>query len=651
MLIPAYSGFRRVVHDPRLATALLAVVLVGCSRAPAPVTVTVPVAAGVTRPAGLPPVPVVRNKPLDVRVQYPDDNQILTSRDSNFVLGRIGSGDARLTINGTAVTVAPNGAFIAWLPNPVAPRYELVATRGADTVRRTVRVRYPTRRPLAGSGRLQVDSGSVSPARGTWWPANELLRVSVRAPGNAAVMLQTGSVASPTTTTLRPLAQLQASARLAVSGAATPLAAVPSVSAEDAAATFATDIAASLLADSAALARLVVIRDADTVRLAVPVVRALPTLTRTLGMLRSRSTVGSDTDKVIHAATIIDGTYKWMLLPGTTLDVTGRQNGFTRVQLDNALQVWVNDSDVQLLPEGSPLPRRVTGGFRVQPAADWADVVIGVGERPAHLVESEGRTITLTLYGTQGNASISPILGGDSLIRRINWEQVGSDRLKVTMTLSQPMFGWLSMWDESRRAFVLRVRRAPRIDPRKPLEGLVIAVDPGHPPAGATGPTGLYEGDAVLPVGQMVADMLRARGAMPVLTRTSLAAVDLNIRGVMARQANAHAFLSIHLNALPDGVNPFLANGTSTLFFHQPSEPLARAVQRAMMARFGLRDLGVHYQNLAVARPSWYPSMLAEGLFLMMPEQEAAMRQPAFQRVYAEAIVAGVEEYFRDLWK
>ncbi|HSC97658.1 MAG TPA: N-acetylmuramoyl-L-alanine amidase, partial [Casimicrobiaceae bacterium] len=174
---------------------------------------------------------------------------------------------------------------------------------------------------------------------------------------------------------------------------------------------------------------------------------------------------------------------------------------------------------------------------------------------------------------------------------------------------------------------------------------------PGHPPAGATGPTGLYEGDAVLPVGKLLADLLRAKGAAPVLTRETLGPVGLTERAVASRRVNAHAFVSIHLNALPDGVNPFTANGTSTLFFHQSSEALARPVQAALMARFGLRDLGVHYQNLAVARPTWYPSVLTEGLFVMMPEQEAAMRDPGFQKKYAEAIVEGLEIYFRSLAK
>jgi N-acetylmuramoyl-L-alanine amidase len=311
--------------------------------------------------------------------------------------------------------------------------------------------------------------------------------------------------------------------------------------------------------------------------------------------------------------------------------------------------VWVANDEIMPLAAGTAMPRRVTGGLRVTPAAEWVDVVIGMGERPAHLVEAEGRTLTLTLYGVQANPEISPILGNDTLVRRIAWEQVTSDRVRVTFTLSQPAYGWLALWDDTRRAFVLRVRRRPVIDSARPLTGLTIAVDPGHPPAGATGPTGLYEGDAVLPVGLQLVELLTARGATAFSTRSTLDPLGLTERAVASRRANAHAFVSVHLNALPDGVNPFTNNGTSTLFFHNASEPLARVMQTALMQRFGLRDLGVHYQNLAVARPTWYPSVLTEGLFLMLPEQEAAMRDPAFQRGYAEALLAGLERYFREL--
>jgi N-acetylmuramoyl-L-alanine amidase len=154
---------------------------------------------------------------------------------------------------------------------------------------------------------------------------------------------------------------------------------------------------------------------------------------------------------------------------------------------------------------------------------------------------------------------------------------------------------------------------------------------------------------AVLPVAERLRDLLQQRGATVVMTRTSADPVSLGARPAAARRAGAHAFVSVHLNALPDGVNPFTANGTSTLFFHQHSEPLARAVQAELVRRLGQRDLGIHYQNLAVARPPWVPSVLAEGLFLMLPEQEAALRSAEGRERYARALADGVEAYFRGL--
>jgi N-acetylmuramoyl-L-alanine amidase len=582
-------------------------------------------------------------------VRYPNDNQVITSRDSNFVLGAVGSGDATLRINGQTVAVAPNGAFLAWLPNPpaTAARYDIEVLRGADTVRRTLRVRYPVRTALPASGALRVDSASLQPGRDTWARADELIRVSLRAPANAEVRVE-GAGKIRRLVTANSGSGNGGSLGSGSPGNGSPGNGSPGQG-EDAGVSWSTEVPAAWLCDSAAPARVVIARGSDSVTLRVPTVRVLNRDARVLAQLRSNISVGSDTDRVIAARTNAGGTYKWLLLPGTVLEVTGRQGRNMRVALDDALDVWVDQADLTLLPEGTARPRRVSGGFRVSPAREWVDMVIATGDRPAHHVEAGGREITLTLYGVQANPDISPIFGTDSLIKRISWEQVTSDRVRITLTLSQPAFGWLSMWDDARRAFVLRVRRLPVINAAQPLKGLIIAVDPGHPPAGATGPTGLYEGDAVFPVGMQLVELLKARGATAFSTRASLDPLGLTDRGVIARRANAHAFLSIHLNALPDGVNPFTANGTSTLFFHNASEPLARHVQDALMARFGLRDLGIHYQNLAVARPTWYPSILAEGLFLMLPEQEAAMRDPAFQRKYAEALAFGVEQYFRDL--
>ena len=83
------------------------------------------------------------------------------------------------------------------------------------------------------------------------------------------------------------------------------------------------------------------------------------------------------------------------------------------------------------------------------------------------------------------------------------------------------------------------------------------------------------------------------------------------------------------------------------LYFHPQAEPLAREIQRSLVRRFGTRDLGVHYQNIALGRQTWMPSVLTEGLFVIMPEQEAAMRSAEGRELYARGIVEGLERFFR----
>ncbi|HEY2849020.1 MAG TPA: N-acetylmuramoyl-L-alanine amidase, partial [Gemmatimonadaceae bacterium] len=250
--------------------------------------------------------------------------------------------------------------------------------------------------------------------------------------------------------------------------------------------------------------------------------------------------------------------------------------------------------------------------------------------------------------GTVSNVDIVNFASEDSVVRDVTWDQDTSDRIRFTVRLSRPAFGWLAMWD--RGTFVLRVRRTPGVDARRPLAGRVIAVDAGHPPIGTTGPTGLYEGDAVLAVAQHLRTILESRGATVVMTRTTPDPVALGDRPITARRADAEAFVSIHLNAYPDGVNPLRArNGTNTYFFFDHAEPLARAVQRGLVHQIGLPDMGINYDNLAVARQSWMPAILCEGAFLIIPEQEAALRDEGFQTRYATGIADGLEEYFRSL--
>ena len=545
---------------PRTALALPLVAALACGgTTPAPTTVPTPSPSPApARPTSAPPLPDVPmvDGPLAVRIQYPSPNQQLTSRDSNFIFGSIGSGRASLTVNGVPARVYNNGAFMVFLANPpaAAPRYLLVASRGADTARATLGIRI--------------------------------------APPSTATPIQEVSVVKPEN---QPTSRADTIAALA--------------------------------------ARI------DSLR--THVTRNDPIGLVTIGR------AGADTDYTIIGRPTPGGTYKWFFTPGTVVPLVSRTAGFARVRLDSGLDVYVDTADVRDLPAGTPAPRHTTSNMKVRGSAQGEDVVIPIGPRVPYFVEEGERSIAITLYGVRGNTDIVNYASTDSLVRTVEWTQVADDRARVTVNLRSAPYGYLVLWENN--AIVLKLRGRPAINASRPLAGITIAVDPGHPPIGATGPTGLYEGNAVLLVGVRLKRLLEERGATVVMTRTTESAVPLGERPIIARRANVHAFVSVHLNALPDGINPFTYNGTGTYFFRTHSEPLAREVQRGMVSQMGLTDLGVNYDNLAVVRGTWYPAVLCEGAFVIMPDQEAALRTPEFQERYARGIADGVENYFRAL--
>jgi N-acetylmuramoyl-L-alanine amidase len=406
----------------------------------------------------------------------------------------------------------------------------------------------------------------------------------------------------------------------------------------------------------------------DTARLTHPVrvagmpplvpdtVRPLPLIvvdtTPAWVILGDSASVQNDTDRVIIGRPGPNTVYRWFLLPGTRVQLTARYPGFARVRLDSALQIWVEAIDAKTFATDTIAPRRIAGNARVRATDEYSDLIIPIAERPAFFIEERERALELTLYDTRGNTDLVNYPSADSLIKHVEWAQESGDRVRYTVQLSQAPFGYLALYENG--ALVLRVRKRPR--PIVPvltavvssLSGVTIAVDPGHPPGGAIGPTGFTEADAVLPVAFILKRMLEERGATVVMTRTTRDAVDLLMRPIIARRANAHAFVSLHYNAYGDGVNPFLQpNGMEVYFYRPHSETLARAVQGALLSYQPLPDQGVHFRSLAVVRTPWMPAILAEGGYMMIPEQENAMKTPEFQERYARAVADGLEAYFR----
>jgi N-acetylmuramoyl-L-alanine amidase len=262
-------------------------------------------------------------------------------------------------------------------------------------------------------------------------------------------------------------------------------------------------------------------------------------------------------------------------------------------------------------------------------------------------VSQEERSVTLRLYGVASDINWMQYGGTDPYVTRLSYAQPTADEVTITAELAGPVCGYRTAW--SGRDLVLEIRRPPVIDRRRPLVGRTIVLDPGHPPVGATGPTGLWEPVATLAVAFKAKTLLERAGATVLLTRTDSTPVDLFPRTHFAELHVADVLVSIHANALPDGVNPFVNNGTSVYYFHPHSAALARALDRALVRELGVHDLGMGRGNYALVRDAWMPSALTEGLFIMLPEQEALLLSDDGQWRYARGIARGIEAFLSEM--
>ncbi len=643
---------------PVLALLLAA----GCSRgATVPATAVPTPAAGTPADslASVPELPAMQpvRGPLALHVTYPAPDAVLQVRDSSFLFGTAGTGDARVTINGQPARVWPNGAWLAFVALPADSVMQLSIE--AHTATDSATLVYPVRRVVPDAGRLTVgavwlDTLSLAPVGRHWLNRGEYLTLGARASEGAEVRLRLpdGTLLpfTPQPQPLEVLASVRAFDRdttklqapivrdryvgllrgRAVGPDPGPILPLPF----------------TLDSRDTAWAVVEAIQGTDTARARWPLqVGLLDSLPLVAELVGDTGHVGISDSTTVGRA-LPGGTYAWFFPPGTRAAVTGRRNGDLRLRLSQDAEAWVAAAAARPLGPGVPPPHAVVGSVTLTPGSDRVTVRIPLSQRAAFRVEENDRSLVLTFYGASGDVNWMRYGPADSLVRRMSWRQAAADEVALTFELDRPVWGYRARWDRS--DLLLEIRRPPRIDASDGLRGRLIAVDAGHPPGGAIGPTGLREAEANLAVALEVRRLLEKAGARVVMPRTTDTPVDLWPRVQFAEQAGAEVLISIHNNALPDGLNPFVNNGTSVYYNHPRSIPLARAVQAALLRRLGLRDLGIGRGDLALVRGTWMPSVLTEGLFMTLPDQEAALRSPEGQRLYAQAVVDGLRRFLED---
>lgn len=228
---------------------------------------------------------------------------------------------------------------------------------------------------------------------------------------------------------------------------------------------------------------------------------------------------------------------------------------------------------------------------------------------------------------------------------------------------------------------------------RIPFRRLItVAIDPGHggEDPGAIGARGSYEKNIVLSIAKRLKNKIDQEDAMrPFLTRDGDYFVPLHRRIFKARQVEADLFISIHADAF---IQPH-AKGASVFALSQQGATSSAArwmankenasdligginiktkdkqvahllldmsttAQINDSLRVGnsvLRNIGnftplhknrVEQAGFAVLKAPDIPSILIETAFISNPQEEKKLNDETYQERIAEAILAGIKDYF-----
>jgi N-acetylmuramoyl-L-alanine amidase len=648
--------------------------------------IPVPGSAEARRVADLPPIPAV-DGPLQLEVGYPPEDAAIAASDSNFIFGSTGSGRTQLTINGQAIDVTPNGGFLGFIPVPADGVYRLSAVKDGETATLERRIRPPSATAAGAGITAAYPTGTLAVQEG------ETIEIGFRAPrgvralvimpdgrrvqlaeqGGAPGIAPGDEFRADLTTAQRQAASVRYAGLVRVTAPVvardtslarprigsmemTVIATEMTVIATDT--TGAEVVAAPPLGDPAddmaplgapvqRDAVLEIIAGGDTVREPLRLsIAVLPPGMPRVGVVTAPADPPSDW--TIRGRVDIAGPFHFFWPAGTYLTIDGERSGMYRVRLAGERTAWVPAGDVRMLPEGVPPVGGPVAAVRFSPQPQFIDLRIPVPGRIPFQVTEQERTLHIDVFGATSRINFFQYGGLDPLIEGAAWSQPADDILRVSVNLSAPVWGYHTFFDEA-GALILRIRRPPVIDPAAPLRGMFIGVDPGHggEDRSTRGPTDLREADANLYISQHLKTMLELAGARVLMTRTTDTTVPLNDRPRMAADSGVHVLVSVHNNAFPDGVNPWTNNGTSTYYYHRHSLDLARLMQRELLDELGLRDIGFGRADLALARPTWMPAVLTETAFMMIPSQEAALRDPSVQQRIAAAHVRALEAFLR----
>lgn len=334
---------------------------------------------------------------------------------------------------------------------------------------------------------------------------------------------------------------------------------------------------------------------------------------------------------------------------GIRLQALGRKGSLLHVALGQNRTAYIPAEYTREVSENVDLAPVNTGSWSVTNDGRNDRVSVALPRRLAYqyMTGIDPSEIVVDIFGAMDNSNwITQRTLDLGIIDYVDFRQTSDDVYRVIIRLKDKyQWGFHVAYEGNNLMIDVRHRPASLA-----LKDLVIGLDAGHGGQypGAISPSGLVEKEVNLDIVNHVADMLHARGARVVMTRTDDSGPSMADRKKTWRDAQVDLAVSVHNNA---GCSPLSSPGTAVLYKHTFCRPMAVCMTRRLLET-GLPLFGVVQNfNFSLNAPTEFPEVLVEGMFMSSLEEEEKLADPAFRKKVAAKIVAAIEDYLSETKK
>lgn len=253
--------------------------------------------------------------------------------------------------------------------------------------------------------------------------------------------------------------------------------------------------------------------------------------------------------------------------------------------------------------------------------------------------------IEIDIFGVVSNTNWITQLLSTKEIKNAWYEQPEDDVMRVIIELKHQQHWGYSIYYSDKNRLIIRIKRQPK---KLTLKNLTIAIDAGHggDQTGATGvTTNIFEKDYTLLMAKELEHALMKKKANVIMTRVQDTAVSMFERISFLNEQKPDMLISIHLNSS----SRESAKGTSTYYRYIGFRPLSQSILKRML-QLDLAEFGnIGSFNFSLNGPTDYPNCLVEVAFLSNKEDEKKILDPKFHKQVAQKIVAGIEDFLKEL--